>query len=245
MVRVGKLKQAQRRAVQAERLAAIGQMMAVLTHESANAFQRLQANLEMLQGEVSDRPEALALADRAIKAQADIHRHFQDVREYAGPMQLELELCDLGHAFPSVWTQLAAQRMNRNIRMSAETSSSDLECRADCFRLEQVFRNLLENALAACKDPVELKVHWSHAQLGGQPAVRFVLQDNGPGLSMEVQEELFEPFFTTKSKGTGVGVAIAKRIIESHGGRIVAANGQSGAEFIITLPRKLIATDCP
>jgi signal transduction histidine kinase len=61
---------------------------------------------------------------------------------------------------------------------------------------------------------------------------------------MEVQEKLFEPFFTTKSKGTGLGMAIAKRIIESHGGRIVAANGQSGAEFIITLPRRLIATDC-
>jgi signal transduction histidine kinase len=163
---------------------------------------------------------------KAIKAQEDVHRLFQDVREYAGPMQLELELFDLGDAFRSAWTQLAAQRMDRNIRLIAETSSSDLECRADCFRLEQVFRNLLENALAACKDPVELKVHWSHAQLGGQPAVRFVLQDNGTGLSVEVQEKLFEPFF------------------ESHGGRIVAANGQSGAEFIITLPRKLIATDC-
>lgn len=78
-----------------------------------------------------------------------------------------------------------------------------------------------------------------------QPAVRIALQDNGPGLSLEVREKLFEPLFTTKSKGTGLGMPIAKRIIESHGGRIVAANDQSGAEFIITLPRKLSATDCP
>jgi signal transduction histidine kinase len=73
--------------------------------------------------------------------------------------------------------------------------------------------------------------------------VRFALQDNGMGLSVDVREKMFEPFFTTKSKGTGLGMAIAKRIIESHGGRIVAANGQVGAEFIITLPRGLIMTD--
>jgi signal transduction histidine kinase len=243
MIRVGKLKQAQQRAVQAERLAAIGQMMAVLTHESRNAFQRLQANLEMLHGEVSDRPEALALADRAIKAQADIQRLFRDVHEYARPMQLDLEPCDLGDAFRGAWAQLAAQRMNRNIQLTTEASGINLACRADCFRVEQVFRNLLENALAACKDPVELTVHWSQVQLGGEAAVRFVLQDNGPGLSLEVKERLFEPFFTTKSKGTGLGMAIAKRIVESHGGRIAAANGQVGAEFIITLPRKLVPTD--
>jgi len=101
----------------------------------------------------------------------------------------------------------------------------------------------LENALAACKDPVELTVQWSQVQLGGQAAVRFVLQDNGPGLSVEVREKLFEPFFTTKCKGTGLGMAIAKRIVESHGGRIVAANNESGAEFVVTLPRKLTARD--
>jgi signal transduction histidine kinase len=214
-------------------------MMAVLTHESRNPFQRLQANLEMLQGEVSDRPEALALADRAIKAQADIERLFRDVHEYARPMQLELELCNLGDTFAIAWSQLAIQRLHRKVHLVAEASGVNLECRADSYRLEQVFRNLLDNALAACQDPVELTVHWSEVQHGGQAAVRFVLQDNGPGLSVEVREKLFEPFFTTKSKGTGLGMAIAKRIVESHGGRIVAANGQSGAEFVITLPRKL------
>jgi signal transduction histidine kinase len=243
MIRAEKLKQAQQRAVQAERLAAIGQVMAVLTHESRNVFQRLQANLEMLHGEIGDRPEALTFADRAMKAQADLHRLFQDVREYAAPIHLELELCDLGHAFRCAWNNLAAQRLNRSIHLIAEANGLNLECRADGFRIEQVFRNLLENAFAACKDPVELTVHWSQVQLGEQPAVRFVLQDNGPGLSVEVREKLFEPFFTTKSKGTGLGMPIAKRIIESHGGRIVAANGQRGAEFVITLPRRLITTE--
>ena len=239
LIRVEKLKQAQRRALQSERLAAIGQMMTILTHESRNGFQRLQANLEMLQDEVRDRPLALTLTERAIKAQAELHRLFEDVREFARPMQLDLEVVDLGNIFHSAWSLLAGQCRGRDIRVTSETNNLNLKCLADSFRLQQVFRNLLENALAACKDPVELTVHWSPVLLGGQPALRFVLQDNGPGLSMEVQEKLFEPFFTTKSKGTGLGMPIARRIVESHGGRIVAANGQIGAEFIITLPRKL------
>ena len=244
MIRVEKLKQAQRRAVQAERLAAIGQMMAVLTHESRNAFQRLRAHLEMLQLEVGDHPQALALADRAIKAQEEIHRLFQDVREYAGPMKLEHEVCDLGEVFRAAWGQLVAQRSNRDVRLVVENIGVSLECWADFFRLEQVFRNLLENSLAACSDPVELQLHWSQTHLRGQPAVCLALRDNGTGLSAEARERLFEPFYTTKSKGTGLGMSIARRIVESHGGHIVAGkSGTAGAEFIITLPRRLADAD--
>jgi signal transduction histidine kinase len=185
----------------------------------------------------------MTFANRAMKAQVDLHRLFQDVSEYAAPILLELEQCDLGHTLRSAWNNLETQRVNRNARLIMETNGVNLECRADGFRLEQVFRNLLENAMAACKDPVELTAHWFDAHLGGQPAVRFVFRDNGPGLSIEVREKIFEPFFTTKSKGTGLGMAIAKRIVESHGGRIVAANGQTGAEFITTLPRRLVTPD--
>jgi signal transduction histidine kinase len=239
LIRVEKLKQAQKRALQSERLAAIGQVIAILTHESRNVFQRLQANLEMLQDEIPDRPTALALADRALKAQADLHRLFEDVREYARPMQLELEVVDLGHLFRSAWISIAAQFPHREIRVTSETNHVDLKCRADPYRLQQVFRNLLENAVAACLDPIELTVDWTPVLLGAQSALRFNFRDNGPGLSIEAQERLFEPFFTTKSQGTGLGMSIAKRIVESHGGRIVAANGPAGAEFVVTLPRKL------
>lgn len=81
-------------------------------------------------------------------------------------------------------------------------------------------------------------------QLGGQTVLRLALRDNGPGLSPAAREKLFEPFYTTKSKGTGLGMSIARRIVESHGGQIVAGNsGTAGAEFIVTLPRKLADAD--
>jgi two-component system sporulation sensor kinase A len=60
--------------------------------------------------------------------------------------------------------------------------------------------------------------------------------DNGPGISAQARSKVFEPFFTTKPKGTGLGMAIAQRVIEAHGGTIELGNAQSGAEFVLTLP---------
>jgi signal transduction histidine kinase len=70
-------------------------------------------------------------------------------------------------------------------------------------------------------------------------AFRIVIRDNGPGLTAEQQNRIFEPFFTTKTKGTGLGMAIAKRVVDAHGGVIQVGNSRSGgAEIVIILPRK-------
>ena len=105
--------------------------------------------------------------------------------------------------------------------------------------MEQVFRNIFENALAACSDPVEVRVLCNEAQLDDAPALHVGVHDNGPGLTPEVRRRLFEPFFTTKTKGTGLGMAIAKRIVEAHGGRIEADASGPGAEIHLFLPKEL------
>jgi two-component system, LuxR family, sensor kinase FixL len=113
------------------------------------------------------------------------------------------------------------------------------DCAIDSFRLEQVFRNILDNSLAACRDPVRITVRCTPAELAGHPALRIAVRDNGPGLNKEQAQRIFEPFYTTKTKGTGLGMAIAKRIIEAHAGRIaIGSAGHPGAEIVITLPRE-------
>ena len=98
--------------------------------------------------------------------------------------------------------------------------------------------NILENALAACRDPVRVTICCQDAELEGRPALRVSVRDNGPGLTSEQRQRIFEPFFTTKTKGTGLGMAIAKRILEAHGGQLaVGPSGPPGAEILITLPR--------
>jgi signal transduction histidine kinase len=76
--------------------------------------------------------------------------------------------------------------------------------------------------------------------LDGCAAIELLYRDNGPGLTAEQREKLFEPFFTTRAEGTGLGMAIAKRIVEAHGGQMsVSNNAKCGAEFAITLPRHM------
>jgi hypothetical protein len=231
------LREAQRRALQAERLAAVGQMMAGLAHESRNALQRGQACLEMLALRLKDRPEANDLVAGVQGAQDDLHRLYEEVRGYAAPILLDRRTIRLRDALHEAWDRLAALRQGKEARLH-ERGAMDPVCAVDSFRLVQVFRNVLDNALAACRDPGEIEVNWAQADLDGQAAVRIAVRDNGPGLTAEQRRNLFEPFYTTKTQGTGLGLAIARRIVEAHGGRIEAGSEDGeGATILITLPR--------
>src|ERR1051325_4797025 len=234
------LKQAQEQALQSERLAAIGQMITGLAHESGNALARSQACLEMLAFEVEDRPKALNLIARIQTAQDHLKQLYDEVRNYAAPLKLQLEPWKLSLIWRQAWENLQLLRQGKNATLREETYGLDLHCSADQFRLGQGFRNIFENALAACPEPVEIVVRASRTEIHGQPGVRIAIQDNGPGLNNEQRQRIFEPFFTTKTKGTGLGMPIAKRIVEAHGGRIaVGAGTDRGAEILITLPCKL------
>jgi two-component system, LuxR family, sensor kinase FixL len=232
------VKQAQERALQSERLAAIGQVVTGLAHESRNALQRCQACLEMLALTVRDRPESLDLIGRLQKAQDHLHHLYEDVRSYAAPIKLDKVSCDVRTLWRESWAHLEQARKDKQARLHEALDGVDLGCSVDPFRLDQVFRNILENALAAGSPPVCIEVSASAADIDGQPAVRIAVCDNGPGIALDQRTKVFDPFYTTKSKGTGLGLAIAKRIIEAHGGQIAIGDAERpGAVFLITLPR--------
>ncbi len=232
------VKEAQERVLQAERLAAIGQMVTGLAHESGNALARSQACLEMLALEVDNRPEALDLIARTQKAQDHLRQLYEEVRAYASPLKLQREVCDVGSIWRQAWNNLAMLRKDRHAILKETGTGIDLHCALDPFRLEQVFRNILENSLAACRDPVVIAIQCREVNYLDRPALRIAVRDNGPGLSAEQRLRIFEPFFTTKTKGTGLGMAIAMRIVETHRGQIVVgAPAGPGAEIILTLPR--------
>jgi signal transduction histidine kinase len=102
--------------------------------------------------------------------------------------------------------------------------------------MAQVFRNIFENAVEVSPAGEVVEVACSEMANGKGRAVVISIADRGPGLSPEQQQRIFEPFFTTKAKGTGLGMAIASRIVQSHGGSI-AASSSGGARIEITLPR--------
>jgi len=229
-------RQSQQRALQSERLAAIGQMVTGLAHESRNALQRSQACLEMLELEIEDRPEALRLVQRIQEAQDHIHHLYEEVRGYAAPVILRRGQCNMSALIRTTWDHLDVARKGRTIELRELMRTQSIDAPADSHALEQVFRNIFENSFAVCPPTGEISVTYEDADLEGIPALRIRVRDNGSGLTSEQAARLFEPFFTTKTAGTGLGMAIAKRIVEAHAGQIAVGSAESGAEIVITLP---------
>jgi len=225
--------------LQAERLAAIGQMVAGVAHESRNALQEIRACAQLLEWRIRDDDESHRLIADISQAEARLLRLFEDLRGYASPGRLQRERCRVDDIVNRAWASLTHLHGGRNAMLEQTNGVADLACDVDPFQLEQVYRNLIENSLAACSDPVRIKLSYQDATQAGRPALRVTLADNGPGIAQEQAEQIFEPFYTTKTQGTGLGMAIVRRIVESHGGAIEIgrANG-SGAEFVMTLPRK-------
>ncbi len=234
---ITELQEAQQRALQAERLAAIGQMITGLAHESRNALQRIQACAEMLEYEVEENAEATDLVRRIQSAQDHMHRLYEEVRGYAAPIQLELEPLQLPEVWHEAWELLGPQRGQRQAGLREEIEDGMPAVRADRFRLVQLFRNLMENSLAACPDPVDVHIQCRRIPWGKHAAVEVLVSDNGPGLDPQQRERIFQPFFTTKTKGTGLGMSIAQRIVEAHQGRIAVSDAPNrGAAIQVILP---------
>lgn len=235
---VTELLEAQQVALQATRLAAIGETMAALAHESRNSLQRIQSGLEVLEMELEEHPTAMRDISRIERAADELRGLHEQVRTYAAPIKLELNERQIPDIWYRAWETLAEVRKGRDAELIQKTDDVPLRLIVDCTRLEQVFRNLFENSLAACEGPLRITITCSETRLKSRDAVEIRVRDNGPGLSSEQQAKIFEAFFTTKSSGTGLGMAIAQRIVEAHEGTIVVEpETEEGAEFVLTIPR--------
>ncbi len=228
-------KKAEESARQSERLAAIGETMTALVHESRNALQRSSVSLELLELELEDRPDALRLVERTKLAQQQLHHIFEEVRQWAAPLQLSRDECNIKRVWRDAWEQVnQVHSVGRN--SLHEEIECDPLCQIDSTLMHHVFRNTSENAIEVTPEGGSILVRCSKSSTNGKAALRILIRDGGPGLTPEQRARIFEPFFTTKPKGTGVGMALSQRIIHAHNGAIAADNADNGAEIEIVLP---------
>jgi len=229
---------AEERMLHAERLAAIGEMITGVAHESRNALQQINACAKMLEWEQQISVEAQELIADIQAAHHRLHRLFENLRGYASPLRMETRPAFVMDIFHEAWRSTAPERKEREVSVTHQGIQQHTRCLVDPFQLEQVFRNILENAFVACTDPAKITVNWDETIWQGMPALQIVIADNGAGLTAEAQERILEPFFTTRTRGTGLGMAIVKRIVEAHQGEIRAENAPAGGtQITITLPR--------
>lgn len=227
----------EQRLVVAERLAAIGEAMKGLSHEGRNALQRAQAHIGLLQFQLEDDPSAIELLERIGKAQHHLLELYEEVKNYAAPILLQREPCDLRKLVEQVWTKTESNFTG--IRLSTSFHTDDLTCNIDRRAISQVLKQVFKNALESVGNSPEIQVASCADQLEGLPAITLIVSDNGGGVSEEDRQQVFQPFFTTKTRGTGLGLAVCKRIVLEHGGNIYFGSPRrGGASVYITLPVK-------
>jgi two-component system, LuxR family, sensor kinase FixL len=230
---------AERKLMQSERLAVIGETLFGVAHESRNALQQIQACCMLLRQHRRGDDASEELLSELDQAQRRLQRLFDDLHAYAAPMKLDRKRWDVSQILDESWAGLEPYRTGRDAVLEQHGAGLDTCCLADLLGLKRVFRNILENALAACNDPVWIDVQFAHVTHKGKEMLEVIIRDNGPGLNDEQRARIFEPFYTTKSSGSGLGMTIARRIIEAHSGWIGVGHSASGAEILLALPRSV------
>jgi signal transduction histidine kinase len=166
---------------------------------------------------------------------------YEEVRNYAAPIQLGKTRQTVAELCAEVWANLEEQRKHLDVRLEIDCG----DCPAiycDAQRVSQVIRNIYENALAVSPKGSTLFTTCKPVQHSQIQFVQVCFTDDGPGLSEEQRQRIFEPFFTTKTKGTGLGMAICQRLVEAHAGRIYVGEQEHrhpkahGAVMVMELP---------
>lgn len=222
--------------LQAVRLAAIADAMTGLSHECRNALQRGQASVDMLMDELSGNSSAILLIERIQAAQDDLQRLYEDVKSYAQPVRLSKSVFHLEDVACAAWEELLARHVVNGATLSQSIDAENTMLKADSNALRTVFRNLLENSLAARCDAA-IEVSYRDASNSAESALIVTVSDNGPGIADGIREKVFDEFFTTRMRGTGLGLTICRRLVTAHHGTIGLAPTGSGTELLMVLPR--------
>jgi signal transduction histidine kinase len=225
----------ERRLHEAEKMAAIGGLAAGLAHEIAAPLNVVSARAELLVRRdpgPNDRARSLQVIVQQIGRITTIVRNLLD---FAGRREPRLRPVDLAELIDGALEFLELELSRAGVTVRREVSRP-VPLRADPDLLHQLLVNLLLNAaqaLEAGQGPRELVV-----RAAGGAQVVLEVQDSGPGIPPEALERLFDPFFTTKSRGTGLGLVVARNIAQEHGGALEARNREdgSGAVFRCVLP---------
>jgi signal transduction histidine kinase len=224
-----------------DRLAAVGEMAAVIAHEVKNPLAGIEVMAGLLRRKIPDAPDAQGVLTDIIKEAKMANAIVQEVLDFVRPIRLQVDHTTVGGAVQGA-IQLADTKARRGgVQVSVDIPEGLPQIQADQHQLTQVFTNLLMNAYEAMEGKGLVTISASRVRPeDGSDATETVLvqvTDDGPGIPPDVAEKVFDPFFTTKPQGSGLGLAIVRKIVDAHDGRIDlrTAVGQ-GTTIRVTLP---------
>jgi signal transduction histidine kinase len=220
------------RVAQSEKLAALGQLAAAIAHEVRNP-------LAVVRSAAQDIAESLPVGDAGGHRSASfiieevdrLSSVVSSLLTYARPLQLHPRPVAVHDVVERAADLAASALAVRGLRLRRGDDAGLPTINADGDLVCQVLLGLLANAAEAARGEVVVS---AHAEDG---TVRIAVDDDGPGIPADLRARVFEPFFTTRPRGTGLGLAVARQIVEAHGGRIDVGDGpRGGACFTVRLP---------
>jgi PAS domain S-box-containing protein len=231
-----------------DRLAAVGEMAAVMAHEIKNPLGGIEVLAALLRRKVPDNPDVQALVRDIISEAKMANAIVQEVLAFVRPVRLQVDRTSLADAVSAAVAMADGKSTRGGVVVDVALSSDLPTLGADQYQLTQVFCNLLINAYEALegRGRIEISARVASTAADGAllpdghvpvPTVVVDVTDDGPGMPPEVAEKIFNPFFTTKAQGSGLGLAIVRKIVDAHEGRIdMTTSDGRGTRFRVTLP---------
>jgi signal transduction histidine kinase len=237
-----RLREAQDRLVRSERLASVGRLAAGLAHEIGNPISAIMGLQDLVLAGGLSPEEERDFMTRMRRETERIHRILRDLLQFARPAAQPLgdeqqEPGDVEVAARDTAALVAPQRSLQDVALTLELAPGLPEVTLGHEQLMQVILNLVMNAADAVGAGGKIRVAAERSPGG----VRLTVDDNGPGVDPKVVSQLFEPFVTTKDvgKGTGLGLAVCRGLVESAGGNITLDREYGrGARFVVELPAR-------
>jgi signal transduction histidine kinase len=255
---LARVREAERRARGAERLAEVGAMTGGLAHEIKNPLSTIGLNVQLLAEGVDELPSDRAVdpegRQRLLRRLSSLRREVERLRgiltdflNFAGEIRLDLAPADLNRVVDELADFFLPQAEQQGVRLRVELSPTPVVGQIDAPLIKQAVLNLMLNAVQAMgpagngSRELILRTVREQDQDGHALNVLHVI-DTGPGIAPEVMKRIFTPYFTTKSGGTGLGLPTARRLIEAHQGRIdVHTEVGKGSDFVVRLPGDVAA----
>ncbi len=223
----------------AERLAALGEMVAGVSHEIKNPLGIIQSTSELLTSMPNADEKQKRLSSVITEESIRLNRIVTDFLDFARPHKLNLNECHIEEVIRKNISFFKPELEGKGIVMYDKMNGRSFKLQADDDLLYRALMNIFLNSIQAIENAGSITVNVDEEKGG----YRIEIEDTGIGISKENMKKIFNPFFTTKDKGTGLGLPIVRKIIEGHQGTIdVESQEGSGTKVIIHLPKKQLAT---
>jgi signal transduction histidine kinase len=218
-----------------EKQASIDELSSTIAHEIRNPIAAAKSLVQQM-GEDPTSPENVEYGKVALDELERVERSISHLLKYAKEEDYTLARVNLATVVDSALTQMRAKLDDARV-LVARNYIAGPTITADADKLRQVFANVLDNAIDALAPVAEGRRIELYIENGRPDYATVRVVDNGAGISADKIGRIFNPFFTTKEKGTGLGMAISRKIVEAHEGAIeVASEVGRGTEFTIRLP---------